>query len=43
MRQLLRMIATLALFAVLSGCGHDSMRSPCPNFGRYCQQEWINV
>jgi len=27
---------------VLSGCACTTLKSPCPNFGRYCQKVPIN-
>lgn len=38
----MRFVILCLVSALLVGCGHQVLRSPCPDFGRYCHQTDIN-
>lgn len=36
------MITATSITLLLSGCAHQNLKTPCPNFGASCSQKHIN-
>ncbi len=41
-KRLLGVIACVVLSTALVGCASSSLKSPCPDYGKYCDKKPVN-